>query len=266
MPASAIVAGLLIFVAVANPGIPASRLHPWGKPTCLKQDEVTLHNLAYDCCYSQRLRVARWVAYLYTPGGPRQSRRYRGGFTADPRLGPEGPAPADYVGVGRLGLDRGHQAPDASIRRFGPKAQKETYYLSNITPQYQRVNRNIWQELESAIREWAGKSDTVWVVTGPVFNAGRDTQWLGRRRIAVPHAYFCAVRRTGTTGLLALLVPNARNGYSWADAPGFLVSVDSVEKLTGLDLFPRLKPAEAQRLESAPARQLWPRPDKRRGP
>jgi endonuclease G len=103
-------------------------------------------------------------------------------------------------------------------------------------------------------------------VTGPVFDAGRDTQWLGRRRIAVPHAYFCAVRRTGTPELLALLVPNARNGYSWPDAPGFLVSIDSVEKLTGLDLFPMLKPDETQRLESAPARQLWPRPDKRRRP
>ena len=252
--------GLLL---AASPISPAA-LHPWGKPVTSGSDTMTLSNLAYDCCYSPRLRVSRWVAYLYTPGATSSPRRFRGSFRADPRLTAlAGPTPADYSSAGRMGLDRGHQAPDATIKRFGPDAQQETYYLSNITPQYSRVNRNIWRELESAIREWVGKDETAWVVTGPVFLAGRDTQWLGNRRVAVPHGYFCTVRRTGAPELLTLLVPNRPQASEWADAPGYLVSVDSVEKLTGLNLFPDLNPAEAQKLELKPLAHLWPKPSRR---
>ena len=252
--------GLLLATLPIGP----AALHPWGKPVAVGTDTMTLSNLAYDCCYSPRLRVSRWVAYLYTPGATSSPRRFRGSFRADPRLTAlAGPTPADYRPAGRMGLDRGHQAPDATIKRFGPDAQQETYYLSNITPQCSRVNRNIWRELESAIREWPGKAETAWVVTGPVFFAGRDTQWLGNRRVAVPHGYFCTVRKTGKSELLTLLVPNRPQGYTWADAPGFMVSVDSVEKLTGLNLFPRPKPAEERTLESKPAAYLWPRPTRR---
>ena len=65
-------------------------------------------------------------------------------------LEPSGPD--DYVGVGALGYQRGHQAPLASFK--GVHAARELNYLSNITPQRGALNGGPWKDLEDAVREY----------------------------------------------------------------------------------------------------------------
>ncbi|MFO7639077.1 MAG: DNA/RNA non-specific endonuclease [bacterium] len=218
-------------------------LHPWGEPVSADTGLLVLRNRAYDCGYSPALFIARWSTYLFTPVAAGRAARHSGGFRADPRLAPAtGPLPADYHGLwkrDRTGFDRGHQAPDATLKAFGSKAQAETYYLSNITPQYSLFNQGFWRELETRTRSWAGKRDTVWVVTGPVFLAEHETLRVGARNlISVPHAYFQVAARKRPSSVLALLVPHVSRSMPWDSAGAFLVAVDSVEKLTGLTIFP----------------------------
>jgi endonuclease G len=215
---------------------------------------------AYACMHNSRLKVSTWVVYR-AEGEDSSGERYQGSFFADPDLKPgERAELADYRGLfarNLSGYDRGHQAPDATIRKFGPEAQRETYSLANITPQHSQVNEGIWQDIEAAVRRWSGPSSPVWVATGPVFLADQETTWVGRSRVAVPHAYFLVVARGVKPELLSFLIPNDEEAPWRTSLAPFLVSVDSVERLTGLDLLPDLSDAEARRLESRRAKSLW---------
>uniref|UniRef100_A0A7C4GAE4 Endonuclease n=1 Tax=candidate division WOR-3 bacterium TaxID=2052148 RepID=A0A7C4GAE4_UNCW3 len=239
---------------------PAAKLplHPWAEPVSSDTTLLVLRNRAYDCGYSTRLKIPRWVTYAYLETGSGRTPR-RGRFRPDPRLDPTSTAyDTDYL---NSGYDRGHMAPDATIKVFGTEAQKETYYLTNIVPQRPEMNRGIWADIEARIREWAGPRDTVWAVVGPVWFGRQDTAWLGRSRVAIPHACFAVVRRSRTNGMISFLVPNQPEPCSYRTPACYLVSVDSVERLTRLDLFPGLPRALAARLESARPETLWrPRP------
>ena len=235
-----------------------SSLHPWGAPRSGDRRLVVLRNPGYDAGYSPDLLVSRWVAYRYTRTPDCSLPRYPGDFTADPRLDTlSGPQPGDYRKVwteDMNGCDRGHQAPDAAMKAAGPEAQATSYRLTNITPQRSRFNRGFWRDLEWVTRGWAGDSDTVWVVTGPVFCAGQETLRVGATgRLPVSHAYFEVVARRRPDRVLALLVPHRVAELPWDSAPSFAVSVDSVERLAGLDVFPFL-PESLERRAAPP----WP--------
>ena len=266
-------AGLLVVLFVLSCGRASLkpepgrvRLCPWGEPRASQPGCVVLRNTAYDCCWSREIGIARWVSYCYVRTPYRNLKRCQGEFVPDPRLGSDGPTPVDFQGMYRRdlsGFDRGHQAPDASVKAFGVRAQAETYYLTNITPQHSRLNQGLWVDLEQAVRNWAGMKDTVWVVTGPVLFADQDTEWVGvRGRTAVPHAYFLVVgrrpRRLDTIGapeVLSFLVPNHDERISRDSISLFLVSVDSVEAAAGLELLPRLPGEEA--MEARCPTRVW---------
>jgi len=252
----------LLVLPALLPGQPFSpaELAPWGVPLGREDDGRLLTKSAYACFHSSQLKGSIWVVYR-AEGEDSSGERYRGGFFADPELEPGDRAElADYNGLytrGLSGFDRGHQAPDATIRKFGPEAQRETYSLANITPQHSQVNQGIWQDIEAAVRRWSSPAAPIWIVTGPVFLADQETTWVGHNRVAVPHAYYQVVARGSKPEVLSFLVPNAEEALWRTSLTPFLVSVDSVEHLTGLDLLPDLLNTEARRLEAHRPRTLW---------
>jgi endonuclease G len=206
------------------------------------------------------LKISRWVAYR-AEGNDSTSERYAGQFFPDPGLKPGRRAElADYQGLYRQdlsGFDRGHQAPDAAIRKFGPEAQRETYSLANITPQHSQINEGVWENIEDAIRSWSSPERPVWVVTGPVFFADQETTWVGPDSVAVPDAYFAVLARGPRPRVLSFLVPNLTEGFWHMSLKPFLVSEDSVEELTGLDFLPDLPDSLRRVLESYKPKTLW---------
>lgn len=252
-------------LAAAGPkasGTPIARqgLTPYGAPRGHELEGTLLARSAYECRHDRRLKVSRWVAYRAEGDDTTGAGRYSGGFYADPDLVVGQRAePADYQGAwkkDKTGFDRGHQAPDATLKRFGRDAQRESYSLANITPQYSRVNQGVWQDLEAEIRRWSSSSRPVWVCTGPVFFARRDTLRIGRSRVAVPHAYYAVLSREPGPEVLAFLVMNEPDLWNVA-LDRFVVSVDSVEKLSRLDFLWELPDSVENVREKAAARKLW---------
>jgi endonuclease G len=255
--------GLSLFATLLLYGLcPAARpdLAPWGEPVGQEESCDLLTKLAYECFHSPHLKVSRWVAYR-AEGEDSTAERYAGQFFPDPDLKPGSRAElADYKELYRkdlLGFDRGHQAPDGAIRKFGPEAQRETYSLANITPQHSQLNEGLWSDIEAAIRSWSSPERPVWVVTGPVFFADRETTWVGRDHVAVPDAYFAVLARGAKPYVLSFLVPNLAEASWHTSLKPFLASVDSVEKLTGLDFLPDLPDSLQRRLESHQPKALW---------
>ncbi len=237
--------------------LPETTLHPFGRPNTATPDCQTLRYQAFECGYLQRVKLSLWVAYCYYHNPYLRLPRYQGKFMPDTFKLKKRAAvfPTVYESVPatiRFKIDRGHLAPDAALKTFGRNAQKETYFLTNITPQFANTNRYIWADLEKRVRRWAGENDTVWVVVGPLFYPQKETLWLGTRNVPIPHAHYCVAFRLKPFRLLAFIVPNDSIRRYGQSLTRFLVSIDSIEKLTQINLLPAL----AESLEQILPRRL----------
>jgi endonuclease G, mitochondrial len=220
----------------------ASKLHPFGAPTKTPGGTL-LQNLGYDCYYDPALKYCRWVAYCFRAGGEKPPRH--SGFFPDSRLPSADRAElADYAGAYTKdlnGFDKGHMAPDATVKALGREAQKETYSLANITPQFSKMNQGIWREVEDAIRSQASDQADTCVETGPVFTEGKPIRRLhGPNRLAVPHAYYAIVVQGDAPAVSAFVVPNENQRRSYSDIMRYASSVDEIERLTSLDFLAEL--------------------------
>jgi len=75
---------------------------------------------------------------------------------------------ADYKGASsKLKADRGHQAPLASFA--GSKYWAELNHLSNITPQHKDLNQGPWKALEDAVRAAVAFRQSLYVITGTLY-------------------------------------------------------------------------------------------------
>ncbi|MDZ7854018.1 MAG: DNA/RNA non-specific endonuclease [Halomonas sp.] len=190
---------------------------------------------------------ALWVSYLLhevedPSAGPRP------GFQRDWRtLWPI--SPDSYFGSG---YDRGHLAPNYAIAAVhGRDAQLDTFYMSNMSPQRPELNRRLWQRLEEVVMDrFVPRLGILQVITGPVFPAPFRSNVLNRvGLVEVPEAFYKILVVPGEEPrALAFLMPQRVTGDEPLD--DFLVSIDEVEALTGLDFFPQLPEAAAVELEA----------------
>jgi DNA/RNA endonuclease G (NUC1) len=149
--------------------------------------------------------------------------------------------------------------------RLGANADWNTHTVLNACPQEPDLNQGIWLDLEEKVDHWADEYGTVWVVCGPVFFGRKPRLWIGDEGevpVAVPDAFFkVVVKESGDPerpDVLAFLYPHHRYPKKGPyDQTPFLVSVDYIEELTGLDLLSALDDNAEEELERTPATALW---------
>jgi endonuclease G, mitochondrial len=222
-----------------------------------------LDRLAYKVYYDPQEKIAKWSAYAYRPTGY-TAPRCKDCFSEDPESAAAPgafPRTADYAGIYRKdlkGFDKGHQSPDASLKVYGTDQQKETYYLSNMTPQYSNTNEGLWRQWEDKVRELATSDSPVWVVTGPVFYEGQAKNPIKPGGPLIPHAYFMVVSRGwGTPEVVGILVKNEQIRLDWkGHYRETLTTVSAIQDLTGLDFLPDL-PTDVQSQLESQVRNLW---------
>ena len=144
------------------------------------------------------------------------------------------------------GYDRGHLCP-AGDRRFSENAYNETFYTSNISPQDKDFNAGIWNRLEQQVRYWAKKDGPLFVVTAGVLEEGLPG--IGEEDVAVPKFYYKIIAKGKGKNLriIAFLLPHRENIGS---LDKFVVSVDKLEKMTGINFFPNLPDDQEDILEA----------------
>ncbi len=212
-----------------------------------------LKNTGYTAGYCEVLENPVWVAYRMfdvarlEPPAPRPET-----FETDRRTIARVAASA-YT---NSGYDRGHLAPNYAIAtRYGEAAQRETFLMSNIVPQRHALNAGVWKGLELKIAtSYPGRFGEVWVLAGPVFGARPGRLPNGT---AVPEAFFMMVvdESDGRVRTQAFVFPQETPAN--ADPEQFLVTIDEVERRTGLDLFPELEEAAEALLESKRSQSVW---------
>lgn len=153
-------------------------------------------------------------------------------FYADARLPRSERAELDdYRGSG---WSRGHMAPAGDMGT--PEAMAQSFSLANIVPQDPRQNSGPWAKIEADTRRYVMRArGDVYVITGPVFEAGART--IGAGQVTVPSHLF-------------KLVYDPSTGKRWAhwqsNGPeatvGPPLSYEEVVRRTGMDLLPVLSP------------------------
>ena len=135
------------------------------------------------------------------------------------------------------GYDRGHMAP-AGDMKWDAQAMHESFLMTNICPQVKALNTGAWNNLESRVREWAKRDSALIVATGPILSKSMPTIG-GKANVAVPQRFFKVIlaHRSHPMRAIAFIYDNARNNGSISQ---HAVSVDDVEKATGIDFFSAL--------------------------
>lgn len=160
---------------------------------------------------------------------------------------------ANWKNYIRSGYDRGHLCP-AGDRRFSKEAFDETFFTSNISPQRKDFNAGLWNRLEQKTRYWAKKYDGLYVVTGGVLSSNLDV--IGKENVSVPKYFYKILidKYNGQYKVIAFLVPHKESEQPLYT---FVVPIDTIEKMTGIDFFSGLPDKIENNLEKSANYKDW---------
>ncbi len=209
-----------------------------------------IHHDGYSLSYNESHEQAEWVAYELKKSHLSKTHFKRPYFEIDKAVKTKA---AHWKNYKKSGYDRGHLCP-AGDRKYSKAAHDETFLTSNISPQNHEFNAGIWNRLEQKVRYWAAKYDGVYVVSGGVLNGKMKT--IGDERVSVPNQFFKVIidNNSGNTKMLAFLMPHKDSNKPLYD---FVVPVDEVEALTGIDFFSELNDDKENRLEASNNYKNW---------
>ena len=137
-------------------------------------------------------------------------------FHPDPRLDKSTRAEvSDYL---HSGYDQGHLTPAADATTI--EEMRDTFLLSNMTPQQPTLNRQAWRLLEIQVR----KLNPDYVVTGAIYS---DTpQTIGEHKVPVPVGYYKIIWKGGKA--------QAWGANNYESAPVTETDIKQIEVETGL--------------------------------
>lgn len=210
------------------------------------------NQINYCIGYDDNYKLPRYVCYqMYSENSVTNVSRWYN----DPSIGEYYQYPEDTdIPVGyRLsnendpfwnsGYDHGHMIPSAD-RLSSKQANVQTFSLSNMLPQVNGFNARVWANMEAQIRTWNRNSfrTTLYVVTGgsyqkPEYVKGYIGSTSKGNRIPIPGYFWKAVLCENASGYKALGFWIEHKASDDSDLKKYVVNIDKLEQLTGLDFF-----------------------------
>lgn len=150
-------------------------------------------------------------------------------FHPEPRLPAADRATlADYKGSG---YDRGHMSPNHDMPT--PSAQADSFSLANMVPQARKINQNLWEGIESAVRDAVDSGPGLFVITGPIFE-GSNLEQLNDR-VLVPTSVFKAIYNPARREAGAYVATNEKDSVTTEYKT---LTIAALEARLGINLFP----------------------------
>ena len=204
----------------------------------------------YCLSFNSKMHVPNWVAWELTGIEANGLEPRKDNFRGDDNVA----GSAEKWDYSYSGYDRGHMAP-AGDMKWSKKAMDESFYMTNMCPQAKSLNTGAWKRLEEKCRQWAEVDSAIIVICGPVLTDPIN-EFIGDSRVAVPQRYFKVI--------LSPYVDNPRgigfimpNGKVPGGMQAAAVSIDEVERITGLDFFSSLPDEIENEVESQCKFHYW---------
>ncbi|MAT37969.1 MAG: endonuclease [Ectothiorhodospiraceae bacterium] len=224
--------------------------YPYGTPPT---NDLIIRSI-YALSSNDSTKLADWVAYRLDRdiiSGPQRTRNWAPAPWLDESetLEPS-PRHGDYKDAyGIISTDRGHQAPLGSFD--GSEDWYQTNYLSNITPQKSPLNRGPWSLLEAKVRDMVEIYGVIYVMTGPLYEREMPSLPNADEVHLVPSGYWKIVLYSDESDYIQssafILDQESPSSFPILDA---LVTIDEVERRSGLDFLWELPDAVEDAIES----------------
>jgi len=211
----------------------------------------------YVLSYNGKTRTPNWVSWGLKKDDIGKAKR--GPFSPNPLL-PKGFAKVTSHVYDGSGFDRGHMCP-AQDRSATQRDMEATFYMTNVVPQSPHSNQRGWERLEDYSRHLTKDGHVLSICCGPAGKGGEGKE--GRKEeigkggveVIVPAKLWKVILvlpeegadPTKRTRSIAIIMPNDQSvDYDWTK---YRVSVDEVEKLTGLKFWPLIPEETAKALK-----------------
>jgi len=211
----------------------------------------------------------RWSCYQMHKGYTGSYSRVVDGYLNDPSLNKDDYWETDYIY--KSGYEHGHICPNAD-RKYSYMANYQTFYMTNIQPQYHKFNgytssgadrsEGLWYRMEGKVRDWTPSStnDTLYVCKGGTID--NEDQIIGRinGKLIIPKYFFMACLMKNSMGYRAIGFWAEQQSNEWHDdepLSTYVVTIDKLEELTGIDFFCNLPDNIENEVESKVALKAW---------
>jgi endonuclease G len=130
---------------------------------------------------------------------------------------------------------------------------KESFLLSNISPQDHKFNEGIWAELEKAVRKWAKQDGVEYIVTGPVLPC--DGLKIGKDGVTVPSYFYKVIFSPNPyPKAIGFIIPNQPGRTSFWK---YACTIKEVEQKTHLVFFPMIPASIANQIKTNYEKEDW---------
>lgn len=240
----------LVREPVEAPSLPISKTSAannvnaaFGNPSNATEDPTNIDNYLIVgegsvISYNNFRGTANWISWRTTKADLGEKLE-RPDFKPDARL-PEGYRRISYSDLSGSGYDRGHLVPSAD-RFADPRANEETFLMTNIVPQTEALNQYVWNRLEMYVRSQVWRGFDAYQIAGVYGENGRL-----KGRVTVPTNCWKIVvllPKGGTpemiderTRILAVDMPNI-DGIEDDSWERYRTTVRAIEEKAGLDFF-----------------------------
>ena len=204
----------------------------------------------FSLSFNKKMHVPNWVVWELTGEEVAGTYPRKDNFRGDDNVA----GSAEKWDYSYSGYDRGHMAPAGDLK-WSMKAMDESFYMTNMCPQAKSLNTGAWKRLEEKCRQWATIDGAIIIVCGPVLTDPIN-EYIGDSRVAVPQRFFKVILSpyVDEPRGIGFIMPNSK-------VPGGMqaaaVSIDEVERVTGLDFFSSLPDEIENKVESQCKFHYW---------
>lgn len=235
---------------------------------------------SYVLSYNNDLHIPNWVSWHIEPS-------HLGDLGRDdiPFKGDQDGLPKEWTKIvtndyTNSGFDRGHMCPNAD-RNGNMQMQTDTFYMTNIVPQVNANNGGAWVDLEGYIQDQVKTGKEAYVVAGTWGEGGEGYLSKSNEILPVKNSIDfekrgkpMSIRIPAYTWKVAILIENDTNDISRINSgrgievigvlmpnshteatqrgneyEEYIVSVNFIEALTGLDFFANIDNSTENALE-----------------
>lgn len=221
----------------------------------------------------------RWTCYTMHAGNALEETDRNDDFKADEEVAVSSQL-EDYK---YTDFSRGHLCPSQD-RQCSKEQNKQTFYLTNMQPQWQKHNGGLWGNLETLVHNYATKPsftkttcDTLYVVkaatiTDKVNIDGTEvdgiypditcgTEGTAIHQLLVPKYFYMAIlhynKATNTYQGVAFWTLHQDANDTNTNLNDYAITIDELEKRTGIDFFCNLPDEIENEVESKVDTEFW---------
>ena len=212
---------------------------------------VTGYGVNYSFEWDSSLRVQRWTCYTLTKqnmadNGNTRKKLWPDGdpWNYDPDIA-KAQQQATYNELSKSYypgsndyFEKGHICPSAD-RLYSKDVNEQTFFMTNILPMVAKFNGGIWGMMENRTRNWANNADELYVCKGGTIDKTDQILCKTINNHIVPRYFFVALlhKKGDTYKALGFWAEHLNEDHSNDKLGNYVVSIDKLEELTGIDFF-----------------------------